>query len=72
MAYNAAMPALVQQRAAAGKHVQLVNMYGTFTAHADYKTSLMTMTCTRTRPDTRLLGHTWYTVISSFLPPAGP
>jgi lysophospholipase L1-like esterase len=70
MAYNAAMPALINQRAANGKHVQLVNMYGAFTAHADYKTSLMTDDLHPNAAGYGLLGDTWYTAISGLLPPA--
>lgn len=40
-AYNAAIPALVEARKAAGKHILLVDMYGPFTANASYKTALM-------------------------------
>jgi lysophospholipase L1-like esterase len=70
MAYNAAMPALINQRAAAGKHVQLVNMYGAFTARADYKTSLMTDDLHPNAAGYGLLGDTWYNTISALLPPA--
>jgi lysophospholipase L1-like esterase len=70
MAYNAAMPALIDQRAAAGKHVQLVNMYGAFTARADYKTSLMTDDLHPNAVGYGLLGDTWYNAIAGSLPPA--
>jgi lysophospholipase L1-like esterase len=70
MAYNAAMPALIAQRAAAGKHVQLVNMYGAFTAHADYKTSLMTDDLHPNTAGYALLGMTWYQTVAGFLPAA--
>jgi len=69
-AYNAAMPALIAQRVAAGKHVQLVNMYAAFTAHADYKTSLMTDNLHPNTAGYALLGTTWYQVIAGFLPAA--
>jgi lysophospholipase L1-like esterase len=38
-AYNAAIPSLVQARAAAGEHVVMVDMYASFTADANYKTA---------------------------------
>ncbi len=66
-AYNAAIPALVQLRAAAGKHVLLVDMYGTFTSHADYKTALMINDLHPNPTGYALLGQTWYTAIASFL-----
>jgi lysophospholipase L1-like esterase len=70
MAYNAAMPALIAQRATAGKHVQLVNMYGAFTAHADYKTSLMTDDLHPNTAGYALLGMTWYQTVAGLLPAA--
>ena len=70
MAYNATMPALIAQRAAAGKHVQLVNMYGAFTARADYKTSLMTDDLHPNTAGYALLGMTWYQTVAGFLPAA--
>lgn len=70
MTYNAAMPALIAQRAAAGKHVQLVNMYGAFTAHADYKTSLMTDDLHPNTAGYALLGMTWYETVAGLLPGA--
>jgi lysophospholipase L1-like esterase len=68
-AYNAAIPALVQQRAAAGKHVVRVDMYTTFTSHADYKTALMTDMLHPTTAGYALMGQTWYATISPFLSP---
>ncbi len=70
MAYNAAIPGLVAQRASSGKHVQLVNMYAAFTAHADYKTSLMTDDLHPNTAGYALLGDTWYQAIASVLPTA--
>jgi lysophospholipase L1-like esterase len=70
MAYNAAMPALINQRAAAGKHVQLVNMYAAFTANPAYKTALMTDDLHPNTAGYALLGDTWYGAISGLLPPA--
>jgi lysophospholipase L1-like esterase len=69
-AYNALIPALVSQRASAGKHVQLVDMYAAFTAHADYKTSLMFDLLHPNLAGYALLGQTWYAAISPLLPPA--
>ena len=63
-AFNAAIPALVQQRAATGKHVVRVDMYTTFTSHADYKTSLMADNLHPSVAGYALLGQTWYATIS--------
>lgn len=40
-AYNAAIPAVVKARAAAGQHVALVDMYNAFVADPNYKTTLL-------------------------------
>jgi len=37
--FNADIPALVQTRRAAGKHVIMVDMYGAFTKNSDFKTA---------------------------------
>jgi lysophospholipase L1-like esterase len=66
--YNAAIPQLVQTRVAAGKHIQLVNMYGAFTANAAYKTTLMSDELHPNDTGYALLGQTWYGVISAVLP----
>ena len=65
--YNAAIPAVVQQRAAAGKHVAVVDIYSAFAAHADFASTLM---WDYLHPDTAgytLLGDTWYAAIKSVL-----
>ena len=41
VAYNAAMPALVQERARAGKHIALVDMYEAFVADPGYRSELL-------------------------------
>jgi lysophospholipase L1-like esterase len=41
MTYNAAIPALVNARVAAGKRIQLVDMYTAFTALSGYQTALL-------------------------------
>ncbi len=65
--YNAAIPGIVQQRAAAGKHVLLVDMYSTFTANANYKTALMNDNLHPNPTGYALMGDTWYKTIASFL-----
>ncbi len=66
-AYNAAIPAIVQQRAAAGKHVMIVDMYSAFTANANYKTALMNDNLHPNPTGYGLMGDTWYHAISSVL-----
>ena len=68
--YNAAIPALVQQRAAAGKHVIMVNMYAAFTANPNYSTALMNDNLHPNVAGYALLGQTWYAAIRTLLPPA--
>lgn len=67
-AYNAAIPDIVQQRAAAGKHVIRVDMYAAFTANASYKTALMNDNLHPNATGYALMGLTWYAAIRSFLP----
>jgi len=67
MTYNAAIPAVVRQRAAAGKHVAVVDVYSAVVAHADFASALM---WDDLHPDTdgyTLLGDTWYGAIESVL-----
>ena len=66
-AYNAAIPAIVQQRAAAGKHVMLVDMYSAFTANANYKTALMNDNLHPSPTGYGVMGDAWYNAIASFL-----
>jgi lysophospholipase L1-like esterase len=65
--YNAAIPGLVQQRAAAGKHVLLLNMYTTFTANANYKTALMNDNLHPNPTGYGVMGDAWYTTIRPYL-----
>ena len=65
--YNAAIPALVQTRANAGKHVLRVDMYTTYTANANYKTALLVDDLHPNTAGYGLMGRTWYTLIAPFL-----
>ena len=67
-AYNNAIPAQVQQRAAAGKHVILLDMYTVFTSHTDYKTALMSDGLHPSVAGYAAMGDAWYAAISAFLP----
>ncbi len=67
-AYNAAIPGLVQQRAAAGKHVALLDMYSVFTAHADYQTALMFDELHPNTTGYATMGDAWYAAVKAVLP----
>jgi lysophospholipase L1-like esterase len=66
-AYNAAIPALVQQRAAAGKHVMLLDMYSVFTANASYKTAWMNDNLHPNATGYATMGDAWYAAIKPML-----
>jgi lysophospholipase L1-like esterase len=66
--YNAAIPALVQQRAAAGKHVLLLDMYTVFSSRTDYKTALMNDTLHPNVAGYAAMGDAWYGSIRAALP----
>ena len=70
-AYNAAIPALVNTRASAGKHVALVDTYAAFAKDSNYQTTLK---ADGLHPNTAgyvVLGQAFYGAISALLPP-GP
>jgi lysophospholipase L1-like esterase len=67
MTYNAAMPALVKERAEAGKHVVLVDMYGAFTARADFESSLMFDRVHPKDAGYEVMAGVWYEAIRRFL-----
>jgi lysophospholipase L1-like esterase len=58
----------VQARAAAGKHIALVDMYAAFTANASYKTALMNDDLHPKDTGYVLMAQTWYAAIKAFLP----
>lgn len=63
-AYNQAIPALVQQRAAAGKHVALLDMYTGFSA----STMLGSDSIHPNSTGYKFMADHWYSVIGSLLP----
>jgi len=66
-AYNAAIPGLVQTRAAAGKHIAMVDMYTAFVQNPNFKNDLM---CDRLHPKGPaydIMASTWYAAIGSTL-----
>ena len=65
--YNAAIPALVQARAAAGKHVTMVDMYDAFTAGANYKTADLSDSVHPNDAGYALMAGVWYAKIGALL-----
>jgi lysophospholipase L1-like esterase len=68
MAYNSAIPALIQQRVAAGKHVAMVDMYAAITASATYKNDWLRDELHPTLAGYQVMGQTWYGAIKNLLP----
>ena len=66
-AYNATIPAIVQQRVAEGKHLLLVNTFSTFTSNAGGSDALMNDVVHPNDTGSRM-AQTWYEAIESFLP----
>jgi lysophospholipase L1-like esterase len=66
-AYNAAIPALVQARATAGKHVVMVDMYDAFTAIANYKTADLSDNLHPNDAGYAVMGGVWYAQIGPLL-----
>jgi hypothetical protein len=67
MTYNAAIPGLVATRAAAGRHIISVDMYGAFTRDANYKTALLADDLHPTAAGYTRMAETWYAAIGSLL-----
>jgi hypothetical protein len=62
-AYNATIPAVVQERADAGKHILLVDMYTPIASTADFKTALLKDTWHPNVAGDVILGAQWYSVL---------
>jgi lysophospholipase L1-like esterase len=67
-AYDDLMPAMVQARAAAGKHIILVDMYAAMMANANYKTALMSDDFHPNDAGYTVMAQTWYDTVKSYLP----
>lgn len=67
-AYNAAIPALVKERADKGKHVVLVDMYGAFTKNPDYKTAYMNDNLHPNVAGLVVMAETWWSAVGALLP----
>ena len=59
---------MVAARAGAGKHVILVDMYGAFTANADYKDALLYDDTHPQDVGYSLMASVWYTAVKPYLP----
>jgi lysophospholipase L1-like esterase len=66
--YNDAIPALVQARVAAGKHIVLVDMYAAITAVPNYKTAVLVDELHPNEEGYAVMARTWYAGIATYLP----
>jgi len=66
--YNAAIPAVLQQRTDAGQHLLLVNMTAAFTAAAANPLSLLSEGLHPNNNGYAVMAQTWYAAIEDFLP----
>jgi lysophospholipase L1-like esterase len=69
-AYNDAIPALVQERIDAGKHVVLVDNNAAFSAVPDYANADMSDNLHPNDAGYVVIGQTWYAAVGSLFPPA--
>jgi lysophospholipase L1-like esterase len=65
--FNAKIPPLVEARANVGKHIVSVDMYGAFTANANYKTDFMADKLHPKDAGFNAMADTWYAAIGSLL-----
>ena len=68
--YNAAMEALVEERATAGKHVVFLDNYAVYRSNPNYKTALMADGLHPNTAGYEVLGQAFYGVIGELLPAA--
>jgi len=66
--YNNAIPGLVQTRAAAGKHIVVVDMYAALTANTNYRTALLNDDLHPNDAGYMVMAQTWYAAIRNYLP----
>jgi hypothetical protein len=67
VAYNDAIPGLVQARTTTGKHILVVDMYAAMTANPSYKTALMHDGLHPNDAGYVIMGQTWYDAIQAYL-----
>jgi len=66
-AYNAAIPALVETRAKAGKHIVFVDNYQAYTQNASYKNAYMADNLHPNDAGYAVLGQSFYDAIANYL-----
>jgi lysophospholipase L1-like esterase len=67
MTYNAAIPNIVSTRAAAGRHIVMVDMYGAFTRDSNYKQTLLTDDLHPSTAGYARMAEVWYAAIGVLL-----
>jgi lysophospholipase L1-like esterase len=65
--YNAGIPALVQARAAAGKHIAIVDVFSRFVANPDYRTAYFGSEVHPNGAGYVVLGDAWYSAVGPLL-----
>lgn len=68
LAYNAAIPALVEERAAEGKHIRLLDMYTPFANTPNFANALMNDFLHPNDAGYVVMGQTWFDAIEDVLP----
>ena len=66
-AYNAGIPALVKARAAAGKHIGVVDVYGHFVANPSWRTDYLPNGIHPGAPGYKVMGEAWYAALARLL-----
>jgi hypothetical protein len=66
-AFNAQIPALIQARATAGKHIMLADMYTALTNVTGYQTTLFGDNLHPNQAGYTVMGDAWYAVLATFL-----
>ena len=67
-AYNEGIPAVVEQRAVAGKHVKMVDMFTPFVDNPNYIRELLSDEVHPNDAGHIIIGDVWYEAIQEFLP----
>lgn len=68
LAYNAAIPALVEERVAEGKHIRLLDMYTPFATTPNFANALMNDFLHPNDAGYVVMGETWFDAIEDVLP----
>jgi lysophospholipase L1-like esterase len=68
MTYNAAIPGIVQERAAAGKHVIAVDQFTPIASTPNFVAELVGDSIHPNAEGYAVMAQTWYEAVESFLP----